>query len=64
MVLSRENIWGNFRRIPKVGETFTCVASEIYYDKTKLNKVYNTMTSENPVEKNEIRCAFADYRSA
>jgi hypothetical protein len=54
----------NFNNIPKVGDTFTCVASEIYYDKEKIQKVYNTETIDIPVEKNGIRCAFADYNSA
>ena len=54
---------GNFQGIPKVGDTFSCVASEIYYDSTKLRKVYNVYTSEDPVEKNGIRCAFANYES-
>ena len=53
----------NFNNIPKVGDTFTCVASEIYYDKEKIQKVYNTETKDKPVEKNGIRCAFADYNS-
>ena len=53
----------NFNKIPKVGDTFTCVASEIYYDNTKLEKVYNCNTRDLPVQKNGIRCAFANYES-
>ena len=53
----------NFNKIPKVGDTFTCVASEIYYDSTKLEKVYNCNTRDLPVQKNGIRCAFANYES-
>ena len=53
----------NFNKIPKVGETFTCVASEIYYDSTKLETVYDCRTKDIPVQKNGIRCAFANYRS-
>ena len=30
--------------IPKVGDSFSLVASEIYYDSNKLEKVYNTDT--------------------
>jgi hypothetical protein len=51
----------NFRHIPKVNEFFTCVASEIYYDKFKLEKVYNCNTVNDPVQKNGIRCAFANH---
>ena len=53
----------NFNNIPRVGDTFTCVASEIYYDNEKIQKVYNNETKDEPVEKNGIRCAFADYSS-
>ena len=53
----------NFNRIPFVGDTFTCVASEIYYDKTKLETVYDCRKKDEEVEKNGIRCAFADYNS-
>ena len=58
-----EKYRGNFERIPKIGETFTCVASEIYYDSLKKEKVYDRNKEDEPVEKNGIRCAFADYRS-
>ena len=32
----RNNNRENFRQIPEVGDIFTCVASEIYYDESKL----------------------------
>ena len=51
----------NFSNIPKVGEFFTIVASEIYYDKTKLEEVYDTSTEESRVPKFGIRCCYADY---
>ena len=54
----------NFYRIPRVGESFSVVASIIYYDKTKLQKVYNCDTRDQEVDTNGIRCAHVDYRSA
>ena len=51
----------NFNSIPKVGNTFTCVASEIYYDKTKKEIVYNYNKENEIVENNGIRCAYADW---
>ena len=53
----------NFNRIPKVGESFSVVASEIYYDKNKLQTVYNTDTRVQEVVKYGIRCAYVDYSS-
>ena len=55
----------NYETIPKVEDKFTCVASEIYYDHTKVEKLLN-MKSRNPeseVPKNGIRCAFADFQT-
>ena len=51
----------NCRTIPKVGDTFTCVASEIYYDNSKLEVVYNCDKMNVEVVKNGIRCAYADF---
>ena len=31
----------NFGTIPKIGDTFNVIASEVYYDKTKLKQIYN-----------------------
>ena len=53
----------NFNRIPKVGESFSVVASEIYYDKNKLQTVYNTDTRNQEVVKYGIRCAYVNYES-
>ena len=60
---NRENIRENFNRIPKVGESFSVVASEIYYDKNKLQTVYNTDTRNQEVVKYGIRCAYVNYES-
>ena len=49
----------NFGRIPKVGNYFTCIANEIYYDKTKIQKKYNCV--EKKVPKNAIRKVFVNY---
>lgn len=55
----------NYRNIPKVGDTFTCVTSAIYYDKTKVEKLLNPkLIYQNLiVPKNGIRCAFANYET-
>ena len=53
----------NFNNIPKIDECFSVVVSEVYYDKTKIEKVYNTNSEDIPVVKNGIRCAYANYKS-
>ena len=52
-----------YSRIPKVGESFSVVGSEIYYDQYKLDKVYDCYKKNIGVEKNGVRCAFADYNT-
>ena len=47
--------------IPKVGESFSVVGSEIYYDPTKIDIVYDGSKEDIEVEKNGVRCAYADY---
>ena len=49
-----------YNDIPKIDETFSVVASEIYYDKNKIEIVYNVQTKDKEVIKYGIRCAFAD----
>jgi len=44
--------------IPKVGDYFTFVASEIYYDNTQIETVSNFNTYNIPVKKNGIRCCY------
>ena len=51
----------NFCQIPSLGDFFTCVASEIYYDNSKVEIVYGTETGDLPVQKNGIRCISVDY---
>ena len=54
----------NFNDIPKIDETFSVVASEIYYNKKKLETFnVDANISDKEVEKYGIRCAFADYRT-
>jgi len=50
-----------YSSIPKVGESFSVVGSEIYYDQTKLDFVYDCIKRDIEVEKNGVRCAYADY---
>ena len=52
----------NFDKIPKIGETFSCLACEIYYDKTKLEKAYSP-DKESVVPKNGIKCGYVDWSS-
>ena len=53
----------NFCKIPKVGDTFSVVANEIYYYENKIEIVYNIDTKEKEVEKNAIRCAKVNYKT-
>ena len=58
---------GNYARknefgyIPKVGDYFTFVASEIYYDNTQIEIVYNYNTRKIPVQKNGVRCCYGYF---
>ena len=54
----RGNIRGNFGIIPRIGNSFSFVASEIFYDRNKKVTVYNHNLRNVPVEQNGIRCAF------
>ena len=47
--------------IPKIGESFNVVGSEIYYDQTKLDQVYDCNKRNIEVEKNGVRCVYANY---
>jgi len=47
--------------IPKVGESFSFVASEVYYDNSKYEFVYNTATINDPVQKNGVRCCYGYF---
>ena len=53
-----EEYRGNFKIIPRIGNSFSFVASEIFYDRNKRVTVYNNNLRYIPVEQNGIRCAF------
>ena len=54
-----EKYRGNFEIIPRIGNSFSFVASEIFYDRNKRVTVYNNNNLRYiPVEQNGIRCAF------
>ena len=48
--------------IPKVGESFSLIASEVYYDHN-LFELYNGFSVYKPVEKNGIRMAYNEIRN-
>ena len=48
-------------QIHKIGESFSFVAKEIYYDNTKLETVYNTHASDEKVQKNGVRCGYGNF---
>ena len=50
------------KNIPKVGDTFCIVVSEIYYDRSQLETVYNTDKINEIVPKYGIRCCFSNYK--
>ena len=52
-----------FLGIPKVGESFSFIASEIYYDKSKKEMVYDVDKRDLSVESNGIRCNKVDGES-
>ena len=52
-----------FYGIPKVGESFSLIASEIYYDKTKKEMVYDVDKRDLSVESIGIRCNKVDGKS-
>ena len=48
--------------IPKLGDYFSIVASDIYYDKNKIEVVYDNSTKNIPVRKFGVRNCYTDYR--
>ena len=54
----------NFYRIPRVKDSFSFVASEIYYDSTKFEQVYDTTKNDVKVPKNGIRHVLVGSDSA
>ena len=57
----------NFRRnigkIPSVGESFSFIGSEIYYDQSKIEYVYNYEKRDYPVQQNGIRVCFIGFNT-
>ena len=47
--------------IPRVGESFSFVASEIYYDNSKYEFVFDYNTYNDPVQKNGVRCCYGFF---
>ena len=54
---SRNNVF----HIPKVGQSFSFVASEVYYDNSKYEFVFGYDTINNPVQKNGVRCCYGYF---
>jgi len=51
----------NINKIPKVGHTFDFVVSQVFYDQTKFEYVYDTNKENIFVQDNGIRCAHDRY---
>ena len=54
----------NFFRIPKIKDSFSFIASEVYYDKSKFEQIYDNKKEDNEVPKNGIRHACVKHTSA
>ena len=61
---SDTNNRANFSGIPKIKDSFSFIASEIYYDKSKFEQVYDNKKINDEVPKNGIRHACVGYDSA
>ena len=57
-----EDYRGNLYNIPKVGDSFSIVASEIYYNQSKKKIVYNCKTTNEKVDKYGIRYTYVDHK--
>ena len=53
--------FGNVGKIPKVGDSFSIVISEIFFDQSKFEQVYNMDKRNEEVQKNGIRYACVDH---
>ena len=51
----------NISKIPKIGHSVNFVVSQIFYDQTKFEYVYDTTKRDIQVEYNGIRCAHDGY---
>jgi len=54
----------NVSRIPKIKESFSFIASEIYYDSSRFDQVYDMAKEDQSVPKNGIRHVCVDYRGS
>jgi hypothetical protein len=61
---SEEDQRANFCKIPKIKDSFSFIASEVYYDKTKFEQVYDTYKCNESVPVNGIRYILVNYYSA
>jgi len=56
----------NFAFIPKLNDSFNIVISEVYYDKTKLNQIYNEdleiILDKSPTNKEEADIILNEYK--
>ena len=59
----KDNNKENFNKIPKIGDSFSIIVSEIFYDQNKLEKVYNSYTKDEKVQPYGIRCAKVNYKT-
>ena len=58
------NDFGKFRnvgKIPKINDSFSIIVSEIFFDQTKFEQVYNMDKINEEVQKNGIRYACVDH---
>ena len=53
---------GNFGKIPSVGESFSFIGSEIYYDQNKIENVYDYEKRNYPVQECGIRVSIIDFK--
>ena len=54
----------NFYTIPRIKDSFSFIASEVYYDRTKFEQVYDNKTIDDEVPKNGIRHACVCHDSS
>ena len=54
----------NFYTIPRIKDSFSFIASEVYYDRTKFEQVYDNNTIDDEVPKNGIRHACVCHDSS
>ena len=55
--------YDNIDKIPKIKQSFSFIVSEIYYDNTKFDQVYNRAKKDQEVPRNEVRYVQVDYNT-